>query len=138
MTPGRKKNTLAVRLEAEVEALIGTAAIDDWDFEAIAVTYSAAIERAAQNDTDELPNAFVARAEREAARRGFNRAQRRVVLGDGAKWIWNLATEHFADAIQIVDRFHAKQHLSDVAKAIYGPNNDLDKQWAHATSRRTG
>jgi hypothetical protein len=35
-------------------------------------------------------------------------AARRAVLGDGAKWIWNIASEHFPDAIQIVDRFHAK------------------------------
>lgn len=94
------------------------------------ISYSAAIESAAQKDTDTLPSAFAARAEREAARRGFNRAQRRVVLGDGAKWIWNLASEHFPDAIQIVDRFHVKQHLSDVAKAIYGATSELGKQWA--------
>jgi hypothetical protein len=52
------------------------------------------------------------------------------VLGDGAKWIWNLADEHFPDAVQIVDLFHAKQHLSDVAKSIYGASSDLGKQWA--------
>ncbi len=55
---------------------------------------------------------------------------RRAVLGDGAKWIWNLATEHFPDAVQIVDRFHAKHHLSDVAKSIYGAGSDLGEQWA--------
>ena len=32
---------------------------------------------------------------REAERRGFDRAGRRVILGDGAPWIWNLADEHF-------------------------------------------
>lgn len=57
-------------------------------------------------------------------------AARRVVLGDGAKWIWNLADQHFPDAIQIVDRFHAKQHLSDVGKAIYGATSDLAREWA--------
>jgi len=67
---------------------------------------------------------------REATRRGFDRAQRRVVLGDGAPWIWNLATEHFPDAIQIVDLFHAKGHLWDVAKAIYGAGSELGEQWA--------
>jgi hypothetical protein len=82
-------------------------------------------------DTDELPSAFAARVQREATWRGFLRASRRAVLGDGAKWIWNLASEHFPGAIQIVDRFHAKQHLSDVAKSIYGPGSDLAKQWAH-------
>ena len=94
------------------------------------VSYSAAIESAAQKDTDKAPSEFAARVEREATRRGFDRAARRVVLGDGAKWIWNLATEHFPDAIQIVDRFHAKQHLSDVGKAVYGATSDLGKQWA--------
>ncbi len=94
------------------------------------VTYSAAIESAAQKDTDEVASEFASRVEREATRRGFQSAARRVVLGDGAKWIWNLASEYFPDAIQIVDRFHAKQHLSDVAKSIYGAGSDLGKEWA--------
>jgi hypothetical protein len=94
------------------------------------VSYSAAIESAAQRDTDEVPSEFAARVQREATRRGFDTAARRAVLGDGAKWIWNLADQHFPDAIQIVDRFHAKQHLSDVGKAIYGATSDLAKGWA--------
>ncbi len=77
-----------------------------------------------------MPSEFAARVEREATRRGFDRAARQAVLGDGAKWIWNLAAEHFPDAIQIVDRFHVKQHLSDVARSIYGAGSDLGKQWA--------
>jgi hypothetical protein len=72
----------------------------------------------------------VGRCEREATRRAFARAPRRAVLGDGAKWIWNIATEHFPDAIQIVDRFHAKQHLSDAAKSSYGAGSDLGQRWA--------
>ena len=94
------------------------------------VSYSAAIESAAQSDTSQAPSEFAERVEREATRRGFARADRRVVLGDGAKWIWNLADEHFPDAVQIVDRFHAKQKLSDVAKSIYGAGSDLGYQWA--------
>ena len=94
------------------------------------ISYSAANESAAQKDTDKVPSDFAARVEREATRRGFDRAARRAVLGDGAKWIWNLATENFPGAIQIVDRFHAKQHLSDVAKSIYGPSSDLGERWA--------
>lgn len=94
------------------------------------VSYSAAIERAAQRDADEPPSPFAARVEREATRRGFDRAARRVVLGDGAPWIWTLATEHFFDAVQIVDLFHAKQKLSDVGKSIYGATSDLATAWA--------
>ena len=95
------------------------------------VTYSAGIESAATRDTDAGPSAFAGRVVREAARRSFGHAQRRAVLGDGAPWIWNLADEHFPDAWQIVDLFHAKEHLSDVGKALYGPTSDLAQAWAH-------
>jgi hypothetical protein len=94
------------------------------------VSYSAAIESAASRDTDEAPSEFAQRADREARRRGFDKAQRRVVLGDGAPWIWNLADEQFPGAVQIVDLFHAKGHLWEVAKAIYGAGSDLGEQWA--------
>ena len=66
---------------------------------------------------------------REAQRRSFDRVPRQVVLGDGAPWIWNWADEHLPPAIQIVDVFHAKQHLFDVAKAIYGAATDLALTW---------
>ncbi len=94
------------------------------------ISDSAALESAAQKDTDEVPSEFAARVEREATRRGVARAPRRAVLGDGANWIWNLATAHFPDALQVVDRFHAKQHLSDVAKSSYGAGSDQGKPWA--------
>lgn len=55
-----------------------------------------------------------------------------MVLGDGAPWIWNLASEHIPEAIQIVDRVHAKQHLSDVAKSIHGATSDRARPWARA------
>jgi len=94
------------------------------------ISYSAAIESAASRDTDQAPSEFAQRVAREAARRGFEQATRRVVLGDGAVWIWNLADEHFPGATQIVDLFHAKGHLWDVARAIYGAGSDLGEQWA--------
>jgi hypothetical protein len=96
------------------------------------VSYSAAIERAATRDTDATGSAFARRVEREARRRGFDRAPRQAVLGDGAVWIWNLAAEYFPTAIQIVDRFHAKEHLSAVAKLLYGAPSDLGDAWATA------
>jgi len=94
------------------------------------VSYSAALESAASHDTDDTPSPFAQRAHREARRRGFDRAKRRVVLGDGAPWIWNLTEEMFPGAIQIVDIYHAKGHLWDVAKAIYGAGNELGEHWA--------
>ena len=94
------------------------------------VSYSAAIESAAAHDTDATLSMFARRVERESLRRGFDRAVRRVVIGDGATWIWAMADELFPGAVGIVDLFHAKQHLSDVAKAVHGPTSDLGRQWA--------
>ncbi len=94
------------------------------------VTYSAALESAAALDTAAARAPFAERVWREATRRRFCQAPRRVVLGDGAPWIWNIADEQFPDATQIVDRFHAKQHLSDLGKALYGPTAPRAAQWA--------
>lgn len=94
------------------------------------VSYSAAIESAACHDVDTQPSEFAQRVQRETTRRGFDRATRRVILGDGAPWIWNLADDLFPGAIQIVDRFHVKETLSRVAKAIFGPDSDLAPAWA--------
>jgi hypothetical protein len=94
------------------------------------ITYSAAIESAATRDTDEVPSEFAQRVTREATRRGFNRAKRQAVLGDAAGWIWNLSAEQFPEAIQILDRFHAEEYLSNVSKAIFGAGSDLAKAWA--------
>ena len=93
------------------------------------VSYSAAIESAASRDTDATVSDFAQRVDREARRRGFDQAPRRVVLGDGAPWIWNLADELFPGAVQIVDLFHAKGHLWDAAKAIYGAGSELGEHW---------
>ena len=46
-----------------------------------------AVESAASRDTDPQPAAFAQRVYREAQRRGFDTAARRVVVGDGAPWI---------------------------------------------------
>jgi hypothetical protein len=119
-----------------VEAMIAPGAADRHDFEAVEtavrrralsvaarapvyairvpIRRSATIERATQRDTDKTPSEFAARVEHEATRHAFERAARRAVLGDGAKWIWNLA----------------KQHLSDVAKDIGGAASAEHKSWA--------
>lgn len=73
-------------------------------------TYTGAIETA---------EAFGRRLFTEAYQRGFHRARKRVVLGDGAPWIWNLAEEHFPGALQIVDLYHARQHLWDLAAQLF-------------------
>jgi hypothetical protein len=51
----------------------------------------------------------------EARRRGAEHIRQLVVLGDGAVWIWNLADELFPAATQIVDLYHAREHVHDLA-----------------------
>lgn len=92
------------------------------------VTYSAAIESAATADTSPDLSEFAGRVLREATRRGFADASRGVILGDGSAWIWNIAAELFPDAVQILDRFHAKEHLSTVGKIIYG-QSQKGRKW---------
>ena len=94
------------------------------------VTYSAAIESAATLDTAKSASPFSQRVLREASRRRFTEAGRMVVIGDGAAWIWNICQELFPRAVQIVDRFHVKEHLSNLSKTLYGASSPKAKAWA--------
>ena len=46
-------------------------------------------------------------------------AKQSSVTADGAEWIWNLADDYFPDSAQIVDWFHAAQHLAEAAQALF-------------------
>lgn len=84
-------------------------------------TYTGAIEGA---------EAFGWRMYQEAQRRGVDRAQEVIVLGDGAPWIWNIADEHFYGGTQIVDLYHAREHYWSAGKACFGPQREMLHQWA--------
>jgi hypothetical protein len=47
----------------------------------------------------------------EALKRGYATARTVVFLGDGAEWIWNMVHDRFRGAVQIVDFYHACEHL---------------------------
>jgi len=55
----------------------------------------------------------------EAVRRGLDKAREVVVLGDGAAWITGIVETHFPDATQIIDLYHAREHVSDLAKVVF-------------------
>lgn len=65
-----------------------------------------------------------------AEQQGLTQAQELVVLGDGAPWIWNLVTEHFPTAVQIVDLWHARLHVWQVANAVFGATTAKGAMWA--------
>jgi hypothetical protein len=54
----------------------------------------------------------------EARRRGAGHVRQLTILGDGAVWIWHLASEHFPEATQIVDLYHAREHLNDLGRQL--------------------
>jgi hypothetical protein len=95
----------------------------------------------------EAPEAFGPRLLAEAARRGaldvvgwegpggsLATLRRVIVLGDGAPWIWNLAAEHFGERIEIVDFYHAAQHVWAIAHALFGEGTALAARWARFAS----
>jgi hypothetical protein len=104
-----------------------------WDQEGYAMrdpdstTYTGAIENAEQ---------FGKRLYVEAWKRGWSRAEKTVVIGDGAEWIWNLAQEHFPGAIQIVDLFHARQHVWDLARLLYPNDTKRRNAWIGLHQKR--
>lgn len=89
---------------------------------------------------------FAVRLGAEAARRGaldvvswrgtsvnghLTVLRRVVVLGDGAKWIWDEVAPTFGtERIEIVDRYHASQHLWTLAKALNGDGTAAATAWA--------
>lgn len=69
--------------------------------------------------TLEAAERFGALVYAEALRRGEGRARRVILLGDGAPWIWNLAGEHFPGAIEVVDLYHAREHLHALGALVW-------------------
>jgi hypothetical protein len=83
-------------------------------------TYVGAIETAEQ---------FGRRIYWEAWQRGWSRAQKKVLVADGAEWIWNLRQQYFPGAIEIVDLYHARQHLWDLARQLYPGDDTRQRRW---------
>jgi hypothetical protein len=52
-----------------------------------------------------------------------------VFLGDGAAWIWLMATLLFPDAIQILDFFHVSEYLWEVARHAFPKDAGEQRSW---------
>ena len=131
--PVVKKETLGRRGKAEGqpahtrEAKLGCVFTQTtWDKEGYALrdpdstTYVGAIETAEE---------FGKRIYLEAWKRGWSRAAKKVVMGDGAEWIWNIAAQHFPGAMQIVDLYHARQHLWELARKLHPQDEVQQNRW---------
>jgi hypothetical protein len=80
--------------------------------------------------------AFGPRLALEAHRRGLERAGMIAVLGDGAEWIWSLASEYFPTAVQIVDWFHASERIWALGRALYGAETAETTAWVETQLAR--
>ncbi len=104
-----------------------------WDPEGYAIrdpdstTYTGAIETAEE---------FGKRIYLEAWNRGWSRAAKKVVMGDGAEWIWNQADLHFPNAVQIVDLYHAREHLWDLVRRLHPNDSANQKAWMKVHQKR--
>ena len=62
-------------------------------------------------------------------RRWADQARELIFVADGAVWIWNLVTDYFPKAVQIVDWYHAIEYLAPIANAAFGENTAQSKAW---------
>ena len=76
----------------------------------------------------ETAEPFGERIYREAVRRGLLHAQRVVVLGDGAEWIKTIADLHFPQATVIIDLYHAREHVAELCKNLFGTDEQQVRQ----------
>jgi hypothetical protein len=67
---------------------------------------------------------------------GCERARELVVLGDGAEWIWKLVRHHFSDAVEILDFYHASEHIWTIARTLFGEQDPVGVRWAERHCRR--
>jgi hypothetical protein len=75
---------------------------------------------------------FAGLVKAEGIRRGADHVRQFTILGDGAAWIWNIASSKFPEATQIVDLFHAREHLHDLARLLEFMLLDRKDEWLAA------
>jgi len=132
-TEGRKSKTDGLPAHTREVQLGCVFTQSTWDKEGYALrdpnstTYTGAIETAEE---------FGRRLYLEAWNRGWSHAAKKVVIGDGAEWIWNLADLHFPGAIQIVDLYHARQHLWELARKLYPNDQTAQQTWMKVHQKR--
>jgi hypothetical protein len=69
---------------------------------------------------------------RAAQAQGFFDAAPSSIPADGAAWIWGIADRHFPQSTQIVDLYHARQHLADAAQARFPDQPQQAAAWLQA------
>jgi hypothetical protein len=82
--------------------------------------------------TFEPASVFAGLVKAEGIRRGADHVRQFTVLGDGAAWIWAIATAKFPQATQIVDLYHAREHLHSLTRSLEFMLLDRKEEWLAA------
>lgn len=125
--------TLNVRGEGWKEFKVGTVydlatetVIDPETQEAVEVARGVNIAyRAVLGSVTDFAPAFWALAVEHAIPQAADVA----VTADGAEWIWNVADDYFPESVQIVDWYHATEHVAQAAAALYPTNETTAHRW---------
>jgi len=64
-----------------------------------------------------------------ACRCGMKTAREVVLLGDGAKWIWDQIAPLLEGATCIVDWYHAMEHVWDCGRKLHGEGTEATTAW---------
>jgi len=55
-----------------------------------------------------------------ACEHGLGRARAKLVVSDGAPWIWNVVADRWPGAVEVLDFYHASQHVWTLGEAVHG------------------
>jgi hypothetical protein len=72
---------------------------------------------------------FIELATGEIDRRGFLEAKQVGAVQDGAEWIQTLIDAQRADAVRILDFYHAAEYVSDIATLVRNAGTPLAENW---------
>jgi hypothetical protein len=75
------------------------------------------------------PVEFGRRLHWEALRGGLGRAEAKLVVGDGAPWIWNVTHDRWQGATELLDFYHASEHLWSLGRALNGDDEVATARW---------
>lgn len=68
----------------------------------------------------------------EGLRGGLGRAKEALAVADGAPWIWNVVADRWARAHQLLDFYHASQHLWALGETLEPKDEAARRSWVES------
>lgn len=70
-----------------------------------------------------------------ACEHGLGRAREKLVVSDGAPWIWNVVANRWPGAVEVLDFYHASQHMWALGEAVQG-TREAARRWVEKQLHR--